>query len=127
MCVKTQLRELDFGDFDSLTYEENLARHPDRFEPWLADPWHVRPPSGETLAELTTRIEAWVAHLPSGQSMVAFTHGGPIRVMLARAFRVSFADAQRIPVGLCGAVRLRLNAGDALITPSRPQGEQTWP
>src|SRR5260370_6596529 len=53
-----RLRELDFGVFDGRTYEENLARHPNLFPAWLADPWHVRPPLGGTLAELATRIES---------------------------------------------------------------------
>ncbi len=122
-----RLRELDFGAFDGLTYEENLARHPHRFQAWLADPWHVRPPAGETLAELTTRIEAWVAQLTPGHNVLAFTHGGPIHVMLARAFGVPFAEAQRVPVGPCGLVRLRLNTDPALLTPSGPGEERPWP
>ncbi len=122
-----RLRELDFGVFDGLTYEENRARYPQRFPAWLADPWNVRPPSGETLAELTTRIEAWVALLAPGQNVLAFTHRGPMRVMLARALGMSFAEAQRVPVGPCGLVRLRLNADRALITRSGPGEERPWP
>jgi alpha-ribazole phosphatase/probable phosphoglycerate mutase len=122
-----RLRELDFGVFDGWTYEENLARHPNLFPAWLADPWHVRPPSGETLAELTTRIEGWLAQLAPGQNVLAFTHGGPMRVMLARALGVSFAEAQRVPVGPCGLMPLRLNADRALITLSGPGEEPPWP
>jgi broad specificity phosphatase PhoE len=122
-----RLRELDFGVFDGRTYEENLARHPNLFPAWLVDPWHVRPPSGETLTELATRLEGWVDQLASGQNVLAFTHGGPIHVMLARALGVSFAEVQRIPVGPCGVVRIRLSAGDALVTPSGCLGEGSWP
>jgi len=121
-----RLRELDFGVFDGRTYEENLARYPQRFPAWLADPWTVRPPLGETLAELTTRIEGWLAQLASGQNVLAFTHGGPIHVMLARGLGVSFAEAQRMPVGPCGLMRLRLNADRALITLSGPPEERPW-
>jgi broad specificity phosphatase PhoE len=121
------LRELDFGVFDGLSYGENLARYPHRFPAWMADPWHVRPPSGETLAELTTRVAAWVAQLAPGQNVVAFTHAGPIQVLLARALGVSFAEAQRIPVGPCGVMRLRLNADRALTTLPGPREERRWP
>lgn len=122
-----RLRELDFGVFDGLTYEENLSRHTNVFLAWLADPWHVRPPSGETLAELTARVEAWVGQLASSQNVLAFTHGGPIRVILARSIGLSFVEAQRLPVGPCGLVRVRLNASGALVTLSRAPEERSWP
>src|SRR5260370_617641 len=93
-----RLRELDFGVFDGRTYEENLARYPQRFPAWLADPWTVRPPLRETLAELATRIESWLAQLAPGQNGLAFTHGGPMRVTPARALGVSLAQARRVPV-----------------------------
>ncbi len=121
------LRELDFGVFDGLSYGENLARFPHRFLAWLADPWHVRPPSGEALAELTVRIAAWVAQLAPEQNVLAFTHAGPIRVLLARALGLSFVDAQRIPVGPCSVMRLRLNADRALTTLPGPREERPWP
>ncbi len=121
-----RLRELDFGAFEGLTYEQNLALDSNLFEAWLA--WHVRPPSGETLAELTTRVAAWLEEHASDENVLAFTHGGPIYVILARALGVSFAEGRRIPVGPCGLARVRLSGRGALITMSgTAEEERPWP
>ncbi|MGH7506848.1 MAG: histidine phosphatase family protein, partial [Longimicrobiales bacterium] len=58
----------------------------------------VRPPSGETLAELETRVLDWLRGLNDGDHVVAFTHGGPIRVVLALARRAQFHDVRSLPI-----------------------------
>jgi broad specificity phosphatase PhoE len=103
-----RLAELDFGVFDGRNYEENLAAFGDRFRAWIEDPEGVRPPGGETLAELRARVHDWLDALPADRNVIAFTHAGPIRVALARALDVAYEDTWKLQVGPCDAFRLRL-------------------
>jgi broad specificity phosphatase PhoE len=105
--IDARVAELDFGAFDGRTYEENLAAHGDVFRAWLSDPWGVRPPDGETLAEMRARVHAWLDSLERNVNVIAITHGGPIRVVLARLLRIPFADTWEIEV----------SPGDALSVP----------
>jgi broad specificity phosphatase PhoE len=103
----SRLAELDFGVFEGRTYEENLAAFGDRFRAWIADPEGVRPPGGETLAELRTRVHEWLDALPDDRTVIAFTHGGPIRVVLARLLDVGYADTWELEIAPCDAFRVR--------------------
>lgn len=98
VILDRRLRELDFGVFDGRTYDENLAEHGDHFRAWVGDPETVRPPRGETLSELDARVAAWLDALPPEGHTVVFTHGGPIRAIVARVFHRRFA-ALRVPPG----------------------------
>lgn len=88
--VTPALRELDFGEFDGRTYEDNLARFGADFTAWIDRPDQVTPRGGESLSALTARTLGWTESLPRTGSVVAFTHGGPIRALLAAARGVAF-------------------------------------
>jgi alpha-ribazole phosphatase len=77
------LRELDFGEWDCKTYAEIDRVDPERLHAWYQDPYFISPPNGETLTDLSTRLEAWVEHTlqveSHTQTIVVVSHGGPIR------------------------------------------------
>jgi probable phosphoglycerate mutase len=108
--LDSRLAELDFGVYDGRTYEENLAAFGPRFRAWIADPEGVRPPGGETFAELRARVHAWLDALPPDQNVIAFTHGGPIRVALALCLRVPYEEIRQLQIEPCDAFRLHRGA-----------------
>lgn len=118
-----RLRELHFGAFDGRTYAENVARFGRRFHAWLEDPARVRPPGGELLGELEARVLDWLADLPRAGRVIAVTHAGPIRVLLAHLARVPFDDARRTPIAPCDVIRLRVPDPGAA-SPTAPAGPQ---
>jgi broad specificity phosphatase PhoE len=59
--MDARLRELHFGGFDGLTHEDCLAAHGALYRDWITDPATVRPPGGETVAELEARMLEWLA------------------------------------------------------------------
>jgi alpha-ribazole phosphatase len=82
------LRELDFGDFDSKTYEEIRQKDSERLEKWILDPYMIAPPNGETLMQLGKRVDDWLETIlttekPTG-TIVIVSHGGPIRWFLSK-------------------------------------------
>jgi broad specificity phosphatase PhoE len=81
-----QLRELDFGAWDGLTAATCRRRDPRLFDRWMRDPWSRRPPGGERLAQLWTRVRAAVSDLVrrhANRTLAIVTHAGPIRALLA--------------------------------------------
>ena len=84
------LRELDFGAWEGLTYDEIARRFRDRFDRWVEDPFRAAPPRGETLRTLQRRIRDCVRRLllrhsrdaRPEETLIIVTHGGPIRALL---------------------------------------------
>lgn len=110
VIAEPRLRELDFGAFDGRTYKENLAEFGDAFRAWIDDPVRVRPPGGEVLGELEARVLVWLDALPRDGHIVAFTHGGPIRVLLARLRGVRFQAVRGVRIAPGEAIRILVPA-----------------
>ncbi len=85
--VSPAWREIDFGAWEGLTYEEIVERFKDQLG-FFNDPEHSSPPNGESLAHLLQRVRAELAviacsdNLPMEGDAVIVSHGGPLRVLL---------------------------------------------
>jgi broad specificity phosphatase PhoE len=79
--VDPDLRELDFGEAEGLSYEEVAERWPDLYTAWLRAPTEVRFPVGEPFADFRARVLAALARIE--RDAVVVTHGGVIRTALA--------------------------------------------
>jgi broad specificity phosphatase PhoE len=85
-----RLRELNFGAWEGCTHGQLLRRDPSRYRKWIADPRSAAPPRGETLAQLAARVRSFartVIRRHPEETVALVTHGGPIRVLLARRLR----------------------------------------
>jgi probable phosphoglycerate mutase len=96
VALVDELREVDVGSWSGLTREEVEARFPAGFRRWLeyGHGWD----DGETYDELGTRVLAGVRRIAAshrGDRILAVTHGGPIRSVLAAAAGVRFGEARR--------------------------------
>jgi broad specificity phosphatase PhoE len=90
------LREVDVGAWQGLTRDEVEERFPDQFERWIAfgQGWD----DGESYEQMGRRVVATlleVAGRHKGETVLAVTHGGPIRAALAAARGVSHSEARR--------------------------------
>jgi alpha-ribazole phosphatase len=92
--VDPDLREIDFGRWEGLTYPE-VARD----EPGLASAWsEFAPdfgfPQGERLQNFAARIERAARRLAEGDPrvVVAFTHGGVIRALICHFLGLPLRD-----------------------------------
>lgn len=86
--VDEDLRELDFGELEGMTYEEIAARHPKLYAAWMGRPTEVRFPGGESYAELRRRVSRALPELRArhaGDEIAVVAHGGVNRVVLAEA------------------------------------------
>jgi broad specificity phosphatase PhoE len=113
--LRDGLKEVDVGSWSGLTTTEVEQRFPDGFRRWSADRaggWT----DGETYDELGHRVVAdlfAIAERHAGERVLAVTHGGPIRSVLAAAAGVSFGSG-RSTIGFvenCATVRLAVREG----------------
>ena len=84
-------RELSFGDWEGLTYQEMSARSPNLFEAWMKDPLTISTPNGETLAQLAERVKAAFDEIKeehADQTVLVVAHSGSLQSLLAVALGV---------------------------------------
>jgi alpha-ribazole phosphatase len=82
------LLEIDFGAFEGRTYAEIQTDFPELYNHWMAAPWRMAFPDGESFAAFRTRVEAFLASLRQKHRtdvVAVVTHGGVCQVALLDA------------------------------------------
>lgn len=85
-------REINFGIFEGLKYEEIIKKYPKLYRTWLDNPAMVEIPGGEALRGLSKRVRKRLSLILSQHKdgeIALVAHGGPIRVILCDALKVS--------------------------------------
>lgn len=82
-----RLREMNFGVFEGLNYEEIKQKYPDYLRLWNEDYENYRIPNGESLQDLFDRVEDFIKDVKRKHKRVlVVTHGGVIRCALSLIF-----------------------------------------
>ena len=92
------LEEGRFGEWDGFTFTEVMTRWPDEMASWLASP-NVAPPGGESLRDLTTRVNAALDRVlaeHAGRRIIVAAHVGSIRALTARALGAPLESMNRM-------------------------------
>jgi alpha-ribazole phosphatase len=97
--IDPRLKEVNLGEWEGLTVPEIKARYIEIWDARQADPEHVPPPGGETVAEVGQRMcqaaddiaRGW----PDGQVLIV-AHGMALATLLAKARHLPFAEALRL-------------------------------
>lgn len=97
--VVADLREIDFGDFEGITYQDAETNHPDIYWCWMERPTEVAFPGGECFADVKRRVLAASALIRAkgGYALIA-AHGGTLRTIIADALRMADADLFRLDI-----------------------------
>ena len=85
------LREMHFGHWDGLHFDDVSARDPDLSLRFWDDPGDVRAPGGESWNDTSTRVAAAVARVSArhpGRQIIAVAHFGVILTQVQRALAV---------------------------------------
>jgi alpha-ribazole phosphatase len=89
--VVEDLREIDFGDFEGLSYDDIAVRYPDAYRRWMEMPTEVSFPNGESFTEMRFRVlKAFesIHNERGGQTIAIVSHGGVNRILLADALQL---------------------------------------
>lgn len=81
------LREIDFGDWEGLSYNEIMERDKETLDSWIENPTGVDIPSGESWHDFAARVNAAfddIIKKADGKAIALVTHGGPIKLLMTR-------------------------------------------
>jgi alpha-ribazole phosphatase/probable phosphoglycerate mutase len=112
--VAPDLREIDFGGFEGLTYDEIAARYPDLYRQWMESPAEVRFPDGETFRDMSARVLAAFTDIQrkrEGETVAIVSHGGVNRILIAWALEMPASSIFRVAQDYAAVNLLTLEAG----------------
>jgi alpha-ribazole phosphatase len=131
-----RLREVNFGDWEGLTYDEIKAKHPETLAAWESDIFKNAPPHGETLEGLSVRVQSMLDELREkyeDQNILIVAHGGVLQTLICLAlklpptmywqFHLSTASLSEVAFYPAGAILNSLN--DTSHLPKSP-AKKAW-
>lgn len=121
VTLDERLREIGFGKFEGLTYDEIQAQFPEELAIWQADR-DQNTHGGERLMDVVARVEDFLNDVRErhvDEKVLVFAHGGTIGMLLALAlgspprkwwqFRLANTAVSQISLYDEGSVLLRFN------------------
>lgn len=111
------LQELHFGDWEGLSSAKVMQRDAQGLAQFWADPYAFTPPNAEPLIQFEARILASVQRMQqahTGERILLVTHGGVMRLLLARARGLPRSDLMQVSVAHAQLIRLAVEQDAAL-------------
>ena len=122
VTICPELREIDFGQLEGLTFDEICQLHPEIAELWTNWDMQIKFPGGESVDELDTRVSKFLdrlkKHAPE-ETILVVAHSAPLRLLIChllgielwhwRQFRLSLASLSIVGTYPQGAILTLLN------------------
>jgi broad specificity phosphatase PhoE len=114
--IEQEIRELDHGDLEGLTFNEIKNGYPDFLQRWRAEPAEIQVPGGERLIDVAER--AWrglnriVERHPEAKKIVVVSHNFPILGIVCRITGTHLNQYRSFHIDPCGVTRLSRNGHD---------------
>ncbi|MDP1713223.1 MAG: alpha-ribazole phosphatase [Anaerolineales bacterium] len=89
--LDSRLREMNFGVWEGLTYKEIKQSDPAALAAWKADVSTTAAPNGETLNQLSARVQSFLDDLRAqhaDKTILIVTHGGVLQTLLCSALNL---------------------------------------
>lgn len=87
-----RLREMNFGEWEGLSYADIQARDKDVLARWGAEVMDFTPPGGENLRQFAKRVEPVLGELAQKhekETVLIVAHGGSLQLLIALALGLS--------------------------------------
>lgn len=114
--VDERLREMNFGVWEGLTRSEVLAKYPDLYQARYEDRLNLRIPGGELPREVVERLHRFLGERLSehdGETIVAVSHGGALRLVLASLLHIPLEYSSCLSQSNAGISELIYDQGAA--------------
>ena len=98
--IHQDLMEMDYGDFEGVSFKKIIADKKDFIEKWMADPASVKMPNGESLTQLQER--AWRALkriINKEENALVVTHNFTIATIICRIKNINLKEFHGSLVG----------------------------
>lgn len=113
--IREELREMSFGNWEGLRYEDMDGETKKLYLAWYKDPGSIVPPEGESFDALTGRVNSFIAAaqgmMQEGESAAIVTHGGVIRAAVVLALGLPAVKAGCLQVDAASVTVLDFYAG----------------
>lgn len=116
------LREMDMGLLDGVTFEETERDYAEIWHNWKKEPEKLRMPDGESFTEVQDRAYAALLAIlrrEQGKAVAIVAHGTLLSLLTAKLFGFSLADRRRVPYLLNAAYHELAFDGVASFRPVR--------
>lgn len=93
VAASPEMRELDFGKCEGLTFDQVKERYPEVARLWLSRSPDLRYPEGESLEHFVRRVTSFGARLrehKGSDSVLLVAHLGSLRVLLCHLLGISW-------------------------------------
>jgi broad specificity phosphatase PhoE len=97
--VEPRLREINQGEWEGVLVEDIKARYAELWSQRTVDPANIRPPGGETVGEVATRVYAAlddIARLFPTERVLVVSHGLSIATAICRARNIPVGQAYTV-------------------------------
>ena len=116
VLIEEDVRELDHGELEGLTFNEIKANYADFLVRWRSEPAEICVPGGERLADVAER--AWnglnqiVQRHADAERILVVSHNFPILGIVCRVSGTHLNEYRTFHLDPCGITRLKYNGGD---------------
>lgn len=108
-----RLREMSFGRWEGLTHPEILARYPEEWESYRADPAGGRAPGGESMTEVQKRamavMEEALAEKPG--HLLVVSHGALLKAVICALLDLDLSYRHRLIIDNTGLSIVKYRPG----------------
>jgi broad specificity phosphatase PhoE len=116
VLIETDVRELDHGELEGLTFAEIKENYSQFIQKWRTEPAEIQVPGGERLVDVARR--AWnglngIVQLHSAEeTLVVVSHNFPILGIICRITGTDLNSYRTYHLDPCGVTRLNHHDGD---------------
>jgi broad specificity phosphatase PhoE len=110
--IMDNLREINFGDWTGLGWQQVEDRFKFRSHEWLDQIHYQGVPNGESGAVFRRRVEPCLREIISkhrGQNIAIFCHGGVIRMMLSILLKLPLPKTNQFDIEYAGITQVALH------------------
>lgn len=116
---REDLREMNFGNWEGITYNQMMKQDPKLGAEWSADSLRVRCPKGESLVDLYERANAAIddikANTEDDKTVLIVAHSGVIRTFLSKDLVGDYNAYWHFEVINGGIVKVEHTAGFSVL------------
>jgi broad specificity phosphatase PhoE len=116
--VNPDLREVDFGQWEGLTFEEIAASEPESVDRWASWEDDFSFPEGEALCHFFDRVKksADMIAADSAQTILSVSHGGVIRAMICHFLGLTDRQHVLFDVKHASLTKIELSGSRGVLT-----------
>ncbi|WP_338478061.1 alpha-ribazole phosphatase family protein [Pseudomonas trivialis] len=117
VSLEKDLQELHFGAWEGQSAAALMQTDAEGLGLFWADPYNFTPPEGEPVSDFSDRVLGAISRLHqayAGERVLLISHGGVMRLLLARARGLPREQLLNVEVGHGGLFSLRVGADGVL-------------